>query len=104
MSYEQEKRIIEYERRRELKTALLELQQLQMEKYRAELEERERAKNELRYRMKQNTTRYLIPKKKTKIAIRRATIKAARLDTYVFTQKQMEVAQRILDKMEGKTQ
>lgn len=99
--YEHEMRILAWERKRELRTAIMELQRLQIEKHQAEMLERERCKQELRYRMKQNTTKYLIPKKKTPIAVRRAAIKQSRLDTIVFTQRQMELAQRILDKMEG---
>lgn len=109
MTYEQEKARLEFERRVTLRVAQHELQQLQMEKHRAELLERDTFKSELRYRMRQNTTKYVIPKRKIKIAVRRETIKQQRLqqqndalELHVFTQRQIEVAQRIIDRMEGR--
>lgn len=100
--YEQEKARLDFERRVLLHIAQGELLQLQIQKQRADVLERQRFKEELRYRMRRNTTKYLIPKKKTPIAIRRAAAKQQRLDVHVFTQRQMELAQHIIEKMEGK--
>lgn len=110
--YEQEKARLDFERRVLLRVAQRELVELQIQKQRADVIERQRFKDELRYRMRSNTTKYLIPKKKTPIAIRNAAIKQQRvieqrkkqqqrLDLQVFTQRQMEIAQSIIDRMEG---
>lgn len=110
--YEQEKARLDFERRVLLRMAQRELVELQIQKQRADVIERQRFKEELRYRMRNNTTKYLIPKKKTKIAIRNAAIKQQRiieqrkkqqerLDLHVFTQRQIEIAQQIIYSMEG---
>ena len=84
----------------ELQKARRELEQLRLEKAKAETQAREDFRRELKYRMRQQTSRYIIPKPKTTIARKNAVVRQARLVNYVFTQQQIELAQRILDSQE----
>lgn len=85
----------------ELEKAQRELEQLRIEKDRAEQQAIDDFKRELKYRLARNTTRYLIPKPKTTIAKRNMKIKEQRLQNYVFTQRQTEIAERIVANMKG---
>lgn len=85
----------------ELEKAQRELEQLRSEKHRAEQQAIDDFKRELKYRLARNTTRYLIPKPKTTIAKRNLKIKEQRLQNYVFTQRQTEIAERIVANMKG---
>ena len=100
--YEQQKAQIEFDRKITLRVALHEFQKLQLEKQRAEKLDRQKFKEELRYRMIRNTTKFQIPKKKTPIAIRRAIQRQQKLDNFVFTQRQIELAQKIIEQLEGR--
>jgi hypothetical protein len=71
-----------------------------MEKAKAEARARDDFKRELKYRMRQQTSRYIIPKPKTRIARKNLAAKETRLTNYVFTQQQIELAQRIFDRQE----
>jgi hypothetical protein len=84
----------------ELEKARRELEQLRIEKEKAEARARDDFKRELKYRMRQQTSRYLIPKPKTTIAKKNMRLRQSRLVNYVFTQQQIELAQQILDRQE----
>ena len=87
----------------DLEKARRELEQLRNEKDRAEQQAKDDFKRELKYRLARNTTRHIIPKQKTTIAKRNQQIKQQKLQNYVFTQRQLQIAEAIVANMKGTT-